>query len=131
MNKQEIIQNWIYLSDYDIATAKVMLETKRYLYVAFMCQQAIEKLLKACFVKEKEQTPPFRHSLIRLSEKLSVFEYIEFNYQNDLELLNSYYIESRYSEDYQEISKTISPKKAKKMFDFTEEFLQWLKSQML
>lgn len=131
MNKQEIIQNWIYLSDYDIATAKVMLDTKRYLYVAFMCQQAIEKLLKACFVKEKEQTPPFTHSLIRLSEKLSFFEYIEQNYQNDLELLNSYYIESRYSEDYQEISKTISPEKAKNMFDFTEDFLQWLKSQML
>ena len=51
MNKQEIIQNWIYLSDYDIATAKVMLDTKRYLYVAFMCQQAFE-LRQNCDYRE-------------------------------------------------------------------------------
>ena len=29
---------WIEMSDYDFDTAKAMLETKRYLYVAFMCQ---------------------------------------------------------------------------------------------
>ena len=38
---------WIEMSDYDFDTAKAMLETKRYLYVAFMCHQTIEKMLKA------------------------------------------------------------------------------------
>lgn len=28
---------WVEMSDYDFDTAKAMLETKRYLYVAFMC----------------------------------------------------------------------------------------------
>lgn len=31
------------MSDYDFDTAKAMLETKRYLYVAFMCHQTIEE----------------------------------------------------------------------------------------
>ena len=34
---------WIELSDYDLETAKAMLDTKRFLYVGFMCHQVIEK----------------------------------------------------------------------------------------
>ncbi len=41
------IQYWVEMSDYDFETAKAMLETKRYLYVGFMCHQVIEKILKA------------------------------------------------------------------------------------
>ena len=42
----ERAQFWIELADYDIATAKAMLQTGRYLYVGFMGQQTIEKALK-------------------------------------------------------------------------------------
>ena len=42
----KITYYWIEMSDYDFDTAKAMLETKRYLYVAFMCHQTIEKILK-------------------------------------------------------------------------------------
>jgi HEPN domain-containing protein len=41
------VKYWIEISEYDLLTAKSMLDTKRYLYVAFMCHQSIEKLLKA------------------------------------------------------------------------------------
>jgi HEPN domain-containing protein len=128
--KEKIFQNWMSLSDYDIVTAKVMLDTKRYLYVAFMCQQAVEKMLKACFVKEHQTPPPYTHSLVRIAEKLSLFNNIDQDRQQNLELLNSYYITSRYSEDFDEFSKAITPENAKRLFDFTEGFLQWLKSQI-
>lgn len=35
---------------YDLETAKAMLNAGRYLYVVFMCQQAIEKLVKGIYV---------------------------------------------------------------------------------
>ena len=35
---------WINLAKYDIATAKAMLQTKRKLYVGFMCHMAVEKM---------------------------------------------------------------------------------------
>lgn len=38
---------WIDIADYDLETADAMFITKRWLYVAFMCHQAIEKTLKA------------------------------------------------------------------------------------
>ena len=34
---------WTEMSDYDLETAEAMLATGRYLYVAFMCHQTIEK----------------------------------------------------------------------------------------
>ena len=43
----EKIKYWLELSDYDYETAVVMLNSKRYLYVGFMCHQTIEKILKA------------------------------------------------------------------------------------
>lgn len=44
------INYWIELADYDLKTAKAMLDTKRFLYVGFMCHQVIEKTLKGYLV---------------------------------------------------------------------------------
>jgi len=41
------VVNWIESSTYDIKTADYMFETKRYVYVLFMCHLATEKLIKA------------------------------------------------------------------------------------
>ena len=43
----KIVGHWVERSQYDLDTAKVMLDTGRYLYVAYMCQQTVEKMLKA------------------------------------------------------------------------------------
>jgi HEPN domain-containing protein len=46
------ITYWIDLSDYDLETAKAMLQSKRFLYVGFMCHQTVEKAFKALYVKQ-------------------------------------------------------------------------------
>ena len=43
---EKIVENWYALAQYDVDSAEVMFKGGRYLYVAFMCQQAIEKTLK-------------------------------------------------------------------------------------
>ena len=40
---------WLDCADYDLQTAKAMLETKRFLYVGFMCHQTIDKGVKSSF----------------------------------------------------------------------------------
>ena len=35
--------NWLASADYDMHTAEAMFESKRYLYVVFMCHLALEK----------------------------------------------------------------------------------------
>ena len=62
MTTEEKVKYWVELSDYDFETAKVMLATKRYLYVGFMCHQVIEKILKAYWSKMLPE-PPFKFSI--------------------------------------------------------------------
>jgi len=60
---EERVKYWIDLSDYDLETAEAMLDSKRYLYVGFMCHQTIEKAFKAYFTFLKSDIAPFSHSL--------------------------------------------------------------------
>ena len=38
----KMVAHWVERAEYDLETAKAMLDTARYLYVAYMCQQAVE-----------------------------------------------------------------------------------------
>ena len=59
---EKTIEKWIEAAEYDLQTAKAMLDTGRHLYVLFMCQQAMEKILKGIFVKQKKTLPPRTHN---------------------------------------------------------------------
>ena len=62
------VQYWTSLSEYDIETAGAMLRTGRFLYVGFMCHQAVEKMLKAAWqAAHISEIPPRTHNLERLA----------------------------------------------------------------
>ena len=63
------VRYWVELSDYDLDTAQAMLETRRFLYVGFMCHQVIEKILKAYWSKVLVEPPLRIHHLSRLAAK--------------------------------------------------------------
>ena len=127
---EKIVQNWITLADYDLKTAEAMLQAERYLYVAFTCQQAIEKLLKALYVKEKGQTPPYTHNLLRLTDALSIAPKLSEENNRFLEILNSYYMESRYTEEIAELAELLNHDKANQLWVQTRELFGWLKKQI-
>ena len=124
------MQNWITLAEYDLKTAEAMLQAERFLYVAFTCQQAIEKLLKALYVKEKNQTPTYTHNLLRLADTLSIAAKLNESKNRFLETLNSYYIESRYTEEMTELSALLNQENAQDIFTTTREIFTWLKNQI-
>ena len=125
-----IVQNWIDLAEYDLGTAEAMLKTGRYLYVAFVCQQSVEKLLKAGYVKELDGTPPYTHNLVRLINDVSIFGEIDKDMLGLIETLNSYYIESRYTEEINELSQMLTAEKAKEIYEKTKELFLCLKSRI-
>ena len=127
---QKIINNWISLAEYDLATAQDMLKANRYLHVAFMCQQAIEKILKACYVKQHTSTPPYTHNLLRLIKELSFKDEMGDERMTKIEELNSYYIESRYTEDIEELSKLLTEAKVVSVLNSTKELFEWIKAKL-
>jgi HEPN domain-containing protein len=125
---EKLIQNWYSLAEYDIESARIMLDTGRNLYLAFMCQQAIEKTLKGIFLKQTQQTPPYTHNLHKLAKQLDFYEKFGDVRLGQIEELNAYYIESRYTETLKELTSAISNKKAKDIYDYTIELLKWLET---
>ena len=58
MNNIEKYDYWEDIANYDLDTAEAMFNSGRYLYVVFMCQQAVEKLVKGLYVLNKGEEPP-------------------------------------------------------------------------
>ncbi len=50
MNKEEKVKYWLDLVDYDLDTVETLYNGGRWLYVAFMCHQVIEKVLKLSLI---------------------------------------------------------------------------------
>ena len=122
------IDNWVKLADYDIKTADAMFTSRRYLYVMFTCQQAIEKFLKALVTKNTRQFPPKTHDLLKLAE-LSRID-IEDSGKEFLSRLSFYYIETRYPQEIASISKDINKSTAEKYLKDSKELLKWLKLKL-
>lgn len=125
---------WEDIADYDLETAQSMLNTGRYLYVVFMCQQAIEKLVKGLFVLNSEEEPPRVHNIynifkkINWNEKPKDFEEKIDKYKPLMVRLVSYYIAERYPSYKEKLSSMLNKKEAEDVLISTREMYSWLKS---
>ena len=127
----EKINYWLELAQYDLDTAKAMLDTKRYLYVGFMCHQVIEKTLKAIITKNNIDTlPPKIHHLVRLAEKANIFN--DLNDENKMILfsLNPLNVEARYPSYKDSIYKALDDKNCNKIYKDTRSLFQCLKKML-
>jgi HEPN domain-containing protein len=131
MTKAQKIQHWINLSDYDVETAEAMLQTKRYLYVGFMCHQVVEKIFKACYAKLKEDPPPFTHDLEYIALKSGFYKILSEKQQDFIGELNPLNIEARYSEYKEDILKRLTPAKCANLLEQTIKIQQWTKETIL
>jgi HEPN domain-containing protein len=131
LNKEDKYLKWLAIAEYDLDTAKVMLDSNRYIYVAFMCQQALEKLAKGVFVYHFDKEAKYTHNINLILEKIDNLAATD-DYKNHETLfseLTSYYIVGRYDAYKQNISNELNQAKAKDLFDKSKEAFAWLKSQ--
>ena len=126
------IEYWIDISEYDIETARAMLKAGRYLYVGFMCHQAVEKMLKAIIARDcaDGEMPPKIHHLQNLAEKAALFIKMSEAQKEVLRNLNPLNIESRYPEYKNRIGANLTNDICKKLLSETEELLCWIKQQL-
>lgn len=140
MNSIKKYKYWLEAAQYDLESARVMLAGSRYMYVAFMSQQAIEKLTKGIYLLYTDKEPPRSHNswgiLMRTRKETDLKECSlesELNrnmakYKDFFAELLSYYISGRYPMYKQKISEGIDADRATKILNTTEEVFLWLKS---
>lgn len=130
MPHNEIIQKWLDRVEYDMDTARAMLQTKRYVYVIFMCQQAVEKCLKAFLLYKGADIVPI-HNLRRLCELCDLIQELEEASLMKLDFLSRFYLNARYKEDINELSRGITEGISKDFIAFSQRTIQWLCQKMV
>ena len=135
MDNTEKFEHWKDIAKYDLDTAEAMFRAGRYLYVVFMCQQAIEKLTKGLHVLNRGKEAPRTHNIYSIfkkvfdpSQKNEEFVEKEKEYAPFFAELLAYYISERYPSYREKLSHTIKPDKAEEVLKRTKEVFAWLLS---
>jgi len=74
MNKEQKYGYWLMLSDYDLGTIDCLIAGERWVYVAYLCQQAVERQLKGMYVYYLGSEAPKTHNLSFLFKKVTESE---------------------------------------------------------
>lgn len=93
------VDTWLEFADYDLKTAKWDLEGKIFTSSCYASQQAAEKALKA-LIFTKGKAAPKIHSLDRLISELKRLKTEIGEIEEDAQLLDKYYISTRYPGQY-------------------------------
>jgi HEPN domain-containing protein len=94
-----------------------------------MCQQSLEKCIKALVAYQGKEIIPI-HNLRRLAEIASIIHEFDESALIKLDFLSNYYINARYKEDLNQLSKGISEAVVEDFIRFSEEIIAWVCQKM-
>ena len=106
MNSLEKFEYWLDIAQYDFETAQAMFATGRWLYVVYLCQQAIEKLCKGLYLLYIDDNIPRIHDINSLLTKF--VDRLPKQIDDDKRLLfaklSAFYLKNRYPEYKERLS---------------------------
>lgn len=123
----KITNYWIDHSEYDLKTAEAMYKSRRYLYVTFMCQQAVEKILKSIITTISSEPPPKTHNLVRLAELAGISSKLKQDQIDLLASLTPFCVEARYADYQEKMSRLTKRKLAGEYLSKTKELYKCLR----
>ena len=130
MNKEERIDYWLSVAEYDLETAEAMYSTGRWLYVAFMCHQVIEKTMKAYWCATQEDAPPYVHNHKRLAAGCGLYESMSEQQKDFLNTITTYNIEARYPESKDALARKLDKDACRYIIEQTKALQTWIKQQL-
>lgn len=128
MSKQ--VDYWLEIAQYDLNTAESMLESKRYLYVGFMCHQSIEKIIKGVYTNRFNKVPPKIHNLARLIKKVNLASDIPEELLETLNELNPLNIATRYPDQELDLIKELDYEYSSDLLKRTRRLFKWIKTKI-
>lgn len=130
MTSDEHVQDWLDIAQEDLEVAQLCLEGGKYLHTAYMCQQAVEKALKAR-VAHMGEVPLPTHNLPALARDAEVWNLLDTDRRLFLRALTTYAIEARYPERKAKLAAQCTEKEAQRILTRSEEMVSWLAERCL
>ncbi|MBS3110339.1 HEPN domain-containing protein [Candidatus Woesearchaeota archaeon] len=124
--RQEI-SNWWEQAKEDFDAAEYNFEGGKFYLAAFMCQQAVEKSLKALFLLEKKGIVPQSHSLIYLASNTTTPK----KFYSFLKELTPKFIDTRYPDASVDLPSRIYDKNnTEKIVKGSKEVMKWAETKL-
>jgi len=140
MKKIEKYRYWLMLSDYDLDTIDVLVQGERWVYVAYLCQQAVERQLKGMYVFYSNNEAPKTHNVNFLFSKLLATDEFPFlgtrrevderrDECEDFLIDTMFYYMSDYPFSYKNImNRFVGQENALDLLRRTKSMITWLRS---
>ena len=129
MNNEEKYDYWFDAAQYDLGSAGDSFKAGRWLYFAFMCHQAIEKIIKGLYILYNDDyNIPKIHNLDILINKFEtkLKEPIPEEINTVFIALSGYYIVARYPDYKRKMSQTLNKVEVTRILTKTKEVFAWL-----
>lgn len=114
------------IANEDLAVAEDLLKAKHWLYVAFMCHQAIEKTLKAYWNATRDDEPPYIHNHRRLAEGVGLYSKMDEKQHRFLGLISNMNIEARYPDYKSNVARALNEQRCRDIINETKQMQQWI-----
>jgi len=123
---KNVVNNWMMQAESDLDSAKYNFKGRKLDVAAYLCQQSVEKGLKAAYLKKTNELWK-THDLVKLGTLINAPERI-IKICNDL---NPIYVEDRYP-DFSDIipAKKFADKDVKEYLRKAERAIKWIKTQL-
>lgn len=128
MDIPQQIDYWLKSAAHDMEVAESLFQNQKYDWCLFVGHLVIEKVLKAFYVRNKQDIPPKIHNLVRLAENTGLtFSEEQLIFLADV---NDFNIETRYPDFKFSFYKTCTKEFTEEKFSKIKEMYQWLLFQV-
>ena len=124
----DLMDFWLQSSEEDYKAMIAMYESNRYTWTLFIGHLMIEKLLKAYFVLNKKESPPYIHNLLRLAELSN----LKLSDEQSLQLatITAFNINARYDDYKRSFYNKCTKEFTTIWFENLKELRTWIKKQL-
>jgi HEPN domain-containing protein len=124
----KIYNHWINTSDKDYSTMLHLFNSKDYHWSLFIGHIVIERLLKACVVKQTSDHAPFTHDLTKLA-KLSHLPFSE-EYLDWLDTISTFNLNARYDSYKEAFYKKCTSEFSTEWIEKIKTLQLWIKERL-
>ena len=129
MTKEEVIQFWLESSDKDFQTMDHLYLSGDYMWSLFIGHLVIEKLLKAYYIRTKDENYPMIHNLLRIAEKSG----LDLNEEQQIffSTVTGFNINARYDDYKQSFYQKCTREFTAIWIEKIKDQRTWIKNQLL
>ena len=120
---KEEAKKWWTKAEGDLIKARDNFKMGHYDLASFLCQQSVEKALKAALIENKKVMPKI-HDLVKLAKLVN----INSNLLDDCERLTYVYVDSRYPDTE---TKKYTKAETEKDLEIAEKIIIWIEKNQL